>query len=125
MTKLAQMSDLIDAKANNKQLMDGLNSDLKILKEEQDHIDFLLMQRMDADGLSLTKNDRAKVFITETTVAKVEDWDAFYEHILSNKAFELLERRPANKAYRDLLEIGEDVPGLSSNTLRRVNFRTN
>mgnify|MGYP003634310510 CR=1 FL=1 len=124
MTKLAQMSDLIDAKANNKQLIDGLNSDLKILKEEQDHIDFLLMQRMDADGLSLTKNDRAKVFITETTVAKVEDWDAFYEHILS-KAFELLERRPANKAYRDLLEIGEDVPGLSSNTLRRVNFRTN
>ena len=125
MTKLAQMSDLIDAKAQNKELIDGLNSDLKILKEEQDHIDFLLMQRMDADGLSLTKNDRAKVFITETTVAKVEDWDAFYEHILSNKAFELLERRPANKAYRDLLEIGEDVPGLSSNTLSRVNFRTN
>jgi len=125
MTKPAQMSDLIDAKANNKQLIDGLNSDLKILKEEQDHIDFLLMQRMDADGLSLTKNDRAKVFITETTVAKVEDWDVFYAHILRNKAFELLERRPANKAYRELLDIGEDVPGLSSNTLRRVNFRTN
>ena len=43
-------------------------------------------------------------------VGKVEDWDAFYKYIKRTGAFELLERRVAQKPLRERLEDTKSAP---------------
>lgn len=48
-------------------------------------------------------------------IFSVEDWDAFYEFIERESAFECLERRPARGALKErIIENGEKVPGVKA-----------
>jgi hypothetical protein len=103
--------------------MDQLNKQLKDLRGEQDYVDVLLLRKMDTEGVSRTANENASVSINEDTVPNVDDWDALYEHVTSTQDFSLLQRRVSSTAYKELLKMGESVPGLSPRSVRRVNFR--
>ena len=117
------VNELINERADVKGRMDGLNKQLKELRAEQDYLDVLLLKKMDAEGVSRTANDAASVSINEDTVPDVTDWDALYEHVTSTQDFSLLQRRVSSTAYKELLKMGEQVPGLSPRSVRRVNFR--
>lgn len=117
------VNQLINERADVKGQMDQLNKQLKELRAESDYIDVLLLKKMDAEGVSRTANDAASVSINEDTVPNVDDWDALYEHVTSTQDFSLLQRRVSSTAYKELLKMGENVPGLSPRTVRRVNFR--
>ena len=117
------VNELINERADVKGRMDGLNKQLKELRAEQDYLDDLLLKKMDAEGVSRTANDADSVSINEDTVPDVTDWDALYEHVTSTQDFSLLQRRVSSTAYKELLKMGEQVPGLSPRSVRRVNFR--
>lgn len=117
------VNQLINERAEIKDQMDRLNKHVKELRAESDYIDVLLLKKMDAEGVSRTANGAASVSINEDTVPNVDDWDALYEHVTSTQDFSLLQRRVSSTAYKELLKMGENVPGLSPRTVRRVNFR--
>lgn len=117
------VNQLINKRASVKGEMDQLNKQIKELRAESDYLDVLLLKKMDAEGVSRTANDAASVSINEDTVPDVIDWDALYEHVTSTQDFSLLQRRVSSTAYKELLKMGENVPGLSPRTVRRVNFR--
>jgi seryl-tRNA synthetase len=118
------INELIAQRKEVKEQISQLNEELKDLKAKQDELDFALIQKMDAEGLSRTANDFASVSINEEIVPDVADWDALYEHIITTKDFSLLQRRVSSTAYRELLKIGEAVPGLEQRHIRRINFRS-
>jgi len=117
------ITELINHRADLKGQMDQLNKQLKELRGEQDYVDVLLLRKMDTEGVSRTANENASVSINEDTVPNVDDWDALYEHVTSTQDFSLLQRRVSSTAYKELLKMGESVPGLSPRSVRRVNFR--
>ena len=117
------ITELINHRADLKGQMDQLNKQLKDLRGEQDYVDVLLLKKMDSEGVSRTANENASVSINEDTVPNVDDWDALYEHVTSTQDFSLLQRRVSSTAYKELLKMGESVPGLSPRSVRRVNFR--
>jgi len=117
------ITELINHRAYLKGQMDQLNKQLKELRGEQDYVDVLLLKKMDTEGVSRTANENASVSINEDTVPNVDDWDALYEHVTSTQDFSLLQRRVSSTAYKELLKMGESVPGLSPRSVRRVNFR--
>ena len=117
------VNELINERANVKGQIDQLNKQLKELRAEQDYLDVLLLKKMDAEGVSRTANDAASVSINEDTVPNVDDWDALYAHVTNTQDYSLLQRRVSSTAYKELLKMGEQVPGLSPRTVRRVNFR--
>ena len=94
------------------------------MKSAQDEIDLALLKKMDAEGLSRTANGDYSVSINEDTVPDVDDWDALYNHIISTRDFSLIQRRVSSTAYKELLKLGEGVPGLSPRTIRKINFRS-
>jgi hypothetical protein len=84
-----------------------------------------IINRMDAEGTPRSGGATANVSIQETVVANVDDWDEFYKYIGRNKAFHLLERRPANGAFRELIaQRTKPVPGVSPFTKRTLSLRT-
>jgi hypothetical protein len=118
------INDLIRKRAAIKDETEKLNSRLKDLKTDQDNIDLALLKKMDAEGLSRTANGDYSVSINEDTVPEVIDWDALYDHVISTRDFSLIQRRISSTAYKELLKLGEGVPGLSPRTIRKINFRS-
>lgn len=118
------INELIEQRAATKAQMDELNRQLKDLRKTQDELDVLLLKKMDAEGLSRTANGQASVSINEDTVPDVMDWEELYQHIISTGDFSLIQRRVSSTAYKELLKLGEAVPGLQPRTVRRINFRS-
>lgn len=123
MTDLS-INQLIEQRAQIKRESDQLNVQLKDLKAAQDEIDLALLKKMDAEGLSRTANGSFSVSINEDTVPEVLDWDSVYEHVVATRDFSLIQRRISSTAYKELLKLGEGVPGLSPRTIRKINFRS-
>ncbi len=124
LTPVRTIDELIDRKKSIKSQMEKLNSELKGLREQENDIDFELLKKLDAEGLKKTANEVASVSIKEETVPDVHDWDALYAHIISTGDFSLIQRRVSSTAYRELLKLGENVPGLQPRDIRRINFRS-
>jgi len=118
------LNDLIAEKKAIKDEMTALNAQLKDLRAQESDVDIALLKKLDAEGLSRTATEVASVSINEETVPDVVDWDAVYAHIISTNDFSLLQRRVSSTAYRELLKLGENVPGLQPREIRRINFRT-
>lgn len=124
MNETTTINELIEERAKVKQSMDSLNRELKVLRETQDQLDVLLLKKMDAEGLSRTANQQASVSINEDTVPDVTDWEEVYRHVIATGDFSLIQRRVSSTAYKELLKLGETVPGLQPRTVRRINFRS-
>ncbi len=124
LTPIRTIDELIDRKKSIKSQMEKLNSELKNLREQENDIDLELLKKLDAEGLKKTANEVASVSIKEETVPDVHDWDALYAHIISSGDFSLIQRRVSSTAYRELLKLGENVPGLQPREIRRINFRS-
>lgn len=117
------INELIEKRSKVKTEMAELNAQLKELRQEQDDLDHQLLNKLDEQGLSRTANDKASVSINQDTVPDVTDWDALYEHVTNTQDFSLLQRRVSSTAYKELLKLGEAVPGLQPREIRRINFR--
>ena len=124
LTPVRTIDELIDRKKSIKSQMEKLNSELKGLREQENDVDLELLKKLDAEGLKKTANEVASVSIKEETVPDVHDWDALYAHIISTGDFSLIQRRVSSTAYRELLKLGENVPGLQPRDIRRINFRS-
>ena len=120
----SNINALIDERATLKAQMDGLNKRLKEFRAALDQVDILLLKKLDDEGLNRTANGIASVSINEDTVPDVSDWDALYAHVIATGDFSLIQRRVSSTAYRELLKMGEAVPGLQPRTIRRINFRS-
>ena len=124
LTPVRTIDELIDRKKSIKTQMEKLNSELKGLREQENDIDLQLLKKLDSEWLKKTANEVASVSIKEETVPDVHDWDALYEHIKQTGDFSLIQRRVSSTAYRELLKLGENVPGLQPREIRRINFRS-
>ena len=116
-------TELIDERASNKEQLDLLNKQIKELKQHEQLLDVLLLKKMDAEGLSRTANGIASASINEDTVPEITDWEAVFEHISQTGDYSLMQRRMSSVAYKEVLKLGEDVPGVKPRTVRRINFR--
>jgi hypothetical protein len=76
----------------------------------KDHI-IATFSKADIDG---AKGKVASASISRSVKANAKDWPSIWEYIVENEAFDLVERRINNKAYRDRLEAGESIPGTES-----------
>jgi hypothetical protein len=118
------INELIEARAKVKGEKVSLNAQLKELNKTESELDYQLLTQLDEQGLSRTANDKASVSINQDTVPEVTDWDAFYAYVLEQRDFSLLQRRVSSTAYKELLKLGEGIPGLQPREIRRINFRS-
>ena len=118
------INELIEAKSQLKDNMAELNSQLKECNKKKDELDRELMMRLDEQGLSRTANDKASVSINADTVPEVVDWDALYAYVVDQQDFSLLQKRVSSAAYKELLKLGEAIPGLQPREIRSINFRS-
>jgi hypothetical protein len=100
-----------------------LEKQVKSLKECEEVLVLEVIDVLDSQDTTMGRGRVASASIVEEDIATVEDYDAFYEHIVSEDRPYLLQRRVAQGAVKELLESGEEVPGIKLLTKRKLSLR--
>jgi hypothetical protein len=95
----------------------------KELKDEADALEETLLVKMREQGSTRVSNKRGTAIISETIVPSVDDWDAVTEYIKENDAMYLLTKKIASAPFRELIESGQEVPGVRAVTKVDINLR--
>jgi len=100
-----------------------LEAEIKLLEQALAANELAIIERLDEMGVSRFAVGKLSFSISENTVGNVEDWDQVHAYIRDNNAFHLVQRRLANAAYKELLDMGEELPGVVPFNKRTLNFR--
>ena len=117
------MNELIQARRDNNDALNEANKVAKVFKDEEDLIDAAIIVKFEAEGTKRSASDAGSVSMQMVEEPNVDDWEALYAHIKATGDFSLLQRRPTATSMRELWKLGQQVPGVSSRTVKRVNFR--
>jgi len=118
------MDDMLNDLADTRTQLANLLEQEKTLKSRKLELETQIATTLKNQGIDRVGNDTCTVSIKTETVPTVENWDFVYQHILDTKQFELLQKRMSATAYRELLQLGMDLPGVTSTELTRINFRS-
>ena len=101
--------------------------ELKLLNKMLSEIDSQIVRRMQDEGMSQARDtdNTATFYLNEDVVPQVEDWNTFYGYIKQNDFFHVLHKRVSAKAYRELIENGEEVLGTTPKQLTTLRMRSN
>jgi hypothetical protein len=88
-----------------------------------DELKSLIYAKLDEQGVDRTSVNGITLSKSDTQVPNVTDWDALNQFILEQGMLVLLQRRVSSAAWKELLELGTEVPGIESFTKRDVNIR--
>ena len=121
---LMNMDELLNDLANTRQEIVTLTEQEKILKAKKDDLETQIIISLKDQGIDRVGNDACTVSIKQEIVPTVRDWDAVHQHVIATGQFELMQKRMSAVAFRELIQMGQDVPGVEATELTRMNFRS-
>lgn len=118
-----QTGELIKLMMENRTKRKQLDDESADLKKEFDAMQEVMLERLDSQGTIQAKSRDAIVTVNESIVPVISDLDAFYTYLLDTRQPWLLQNRPSIKAFREMIEAGEEIPGLEKFTRRTLSLR--
>lgn len=91
-----------------------LEAEFNQQKKKVDELREEMVTQMQEAGTDTYKSDMGTISLTKSLVPTVNDWDALYNYIHNNQAYELLQRRVTTNAWRDRIEEEGAIPGTES-----------
>ena len=114
------LTDLTEVRMNLKNLQEKERG----FKSHKMELEAKIVSTLKQQGIDRVGNDGCTVSIKEEIVPTVQDWDEVYKYLIQTKQFELIQKRMSATAFRELLQMGMNVPGVKATELTRVNFRS-
>ena len=100
-----------------------LENSINEVKEKMTLLEAQLLEKFDSEDSSMGRGKSASASIAETEVPAIEDWDTFEAYLQENDALYLLQRRIATRAYKELKNSGEMIPGVITFPKRTISLR--
>ena len=110
------------------QMREQIRSDeaaLKELKKQFDEKQWNVIALMEELGLDQAKSNSATVFVAKDTLPTVKDWEKLTNYIKENDAHYLFQKRITQTAWKELIESGQEVPGVEPFEQTKLNMRSN
>lgn len=98
---------LRDRRAQRKALYDAEDA---ADKEKQEKIEGILLQRFEEQGVESVRTENGTPYKYVRESCSTADADAFWSYVMSNEAFELIEKRPNKTTVRQFIDEKGDVP---------------
>ena len=114
------LTDLTEVRMNLKNLQEKERG----FKSRKMELEAKIVSSLKQQGIDRVGNDSCTLSIKEEIVPTVQDWDQVYKYLIQTKQFELIQKRMSATAFRELLQMGMNVPGVKATELTRVNFRS-
>ena len=102
------------------------SGELKSIKNTLDEMERVITRKMHDLGVRqmVDEDDTATFSLSEQVVPKIDDWDKIYPYIAENGYWHLLYRKLTATAYREIIEAGQEVPGVEPEVVTRLSMRT-
>lgn len=123
MAESQSLKELSRLLRESKTKITSLNAEAKaegVIKEDYEN---RLIAAMDAAGTETVKNEHGTFGRTEAIMPVAKDWEAIHDYVRENDAFHLLYRKLLATTYRELLDAGEEIPGVESYTNVSISVR--
>jgi hypothetical protein len=98
------IGSLIDEMHDIRERRRELAREEKELGQEYETLQASLIASLEATGMTSGASDIASASIKMTNVANVQDWDVFHKWLRKTNRLYMLERRPAQAAFREFIE---------------------
>jgi len=98
------LGSLIDEMHDIRERRRELAKEEKQLGQEYEALQASLIASLEATGMTSGASDIASAAIKVTEVANVQDWEVFHKWLRKTNRLYMLERRPAQAAFREFLE---------------------
>jgi hypothetical protein len=118
------IGDMIDQMHALRERKRELEAEVAKVEGEYKGVEEELMERLAAQGVDAARGKLASCSISTNTIANVLDWDKFNAWVKKTGHFHLYQRRVADAAYREMLELKGAVPGVEPFNKRRLNVRS-
>ncbi len=118
------MNDLLDKLYEVRTELKELTLKESELKKVKNELEAMIIANLEKQGVDQIGNDKATVSIKKEIVPTVNNWDEFQAYIVQTGRFELMQKRASATSYRELQQMGENVPGVEPTELTKVNFRS-
>lgn len=89
------------------------SKELKKLESAEKTAFLKLVRAMEEAKTSATGDSHNVVKLKYETKPKADDWDAIYGYIMKSENFQILHRRLGAGAIREIMDMGETIPGIS------------
>ena len=96
---------------------------IKDINEQMTLLEAQLLQKLDDEKQTMGRGSSASASVSNAEIPMVEDWETFGQYLIDNDALYLLQRRVAVRAYRELKESGEEIPGTTTFPKRTISLR--
>lgn len=93
------------------------------LSKTKSTISNVLIHRMEEAETDVFENEFGTFTLNTAIKPKILDWDAVHKYVHDNYAYHLLYKQMSSKAYNELLEAGETIPGTDNYTLKSIGVR--
>lgn len=94
---------------------------LKDIEEQIKELDAKIIEHLESsDEERVEIKGNIGVRLTRSTVPSIKDWDEFWKYIKKHDASHMIEKRVGVTAYREVLAMGKQVPGLEPFTKVKV-----
>lgn len=114
---------MIDDMFNLREDKKKLESQVKEINEQMTLLEAELLQKLDSEKQTMGRGASASASISNTEIPMVEDWESFGQYLIDNDALYLLQRRVAVRAFRELRDAGEVIPGTTTFPKRTISLR--
>lgn len=118
-----KMWDLQEAKKKAAKVVKDIEADITALEIQ-------IIEALDSQDTRKGEGKKASISITSSVQASTENWEDFIEWVAAGKRndkkayLHLVQRRVSVEAYRELLGLGVNVPGIKPFTKRSLSVTT-
>ena len=92
-------------------------------KKQKNLITNIVISLLDEAGIRKAGNNEINISLNDEIVPTVENWEAVYNYIEQNQAWHLLQKRMAAGSYREICNLGENIPGTKPFTKQKLSVR--
>jgi hypothetical protein len=102
---------------------ENLTKKLKEINEQEGYLEGLVINELRQEGLTKVTAAGITVSIKNEVYPKIENWDTVLSYIIKEKQYALLSKRVNNSLWREMLEGGLSVEGISTFEKQSLIFR--
>ena len=109
----AAVGAYVKLRDHKKKIQDRHKEELAPINGKMEALENWLLKQLNDQQAQSIKTGSGTVFKHTRTAAKVEDWDATLDFIITNQLWHILERRVSKTAVEELAEENQVVPGVA------------
>ena len=119
-----KLNDLLAEYGKVREGITDLKAQEKEYNAQKRELEAQIAIRMQDEGLEKISNGGLTLSLKKEIVPTVNSWDDLQDYVAETGRFELLQKRMSATAYREAIGLGEDIPGVDSTELTKINFRS-